>query len=174
MAHSCSRDALYSQYVVFRERDMKPIDFINAISLAACKNMTKTRIPASFTIAQAALESSWGGSKLLQDACNLFGVKADASWRGETISMKTGEHLNGKDVVVAASWRKYKNWQDCIDDHAKFLLQDRYKAAFDHCDDAYTFAKIIASRGYATDPLYANKIIAIIHSHNLLTFDRKG
>lgn len=152
---------------------MTPTDFIAAISKAAQDSMRATRIPASFTIAEAALESGWGKSQLVAQAFNLFGVKADSSWHGDTLSMQTGEHINGKDVTVPAKWRKYPNWLACINDHALFLINNpRYKLAFSHCDDAEAFTKAIAIAGYATDPAYADKIISVIRSHNLTTFDR--
>src|SRR4051812_38214708 len=105
---------------------MKPEDFIAAIGPAARASMAKTRIPASFTIAEAALESGWGGSQLALQARNLFGVKADPSWHGDTVSMMTKEFENGKPVMEPALWRKYPDWLTCIQDHAAFLLHDRY------------------------------------------------
>jgi flagellum-specific peptidoglycan hydrolase FlgJ len=152
---------------------MKPADFIAAIAPGAVACMAKTRIPASFTIAQAALESGWCHSALAYDAKNLFGVKASAAWHGETIDMPTREYLRGQWVTAQAKWRKYPTWESCIEDRAGFLLYNqRYHAAFEHCDDVEAFVTAIARAGYATDPAYAAKIISIIHSHDLKRFDR--
>jgi flagellum-specific peptidoglycan hydrolase FlgJ len=154
---------------------MTPADFIAAIAAGACACMAKTRIPASFTIAQAALESGWCHSALAFEARNLFGVKADASWHGETIDMPTREYLRGQWVTVPAKWRKYLTWETCIEDHAGFLLYNpRYHAAFEHCDDVEAFVKAIAKAGYATDPDYPAKVISIIQSHDLKRFDQGG
>lgn len=152
---------------------MKPADFIAALAPGAVACMAKTRIPASFTTAQAALESGWGHSAIAYDARNLFGVKADPSWHGETIMAPTQEFIRGKWITVEAKWRKYPSWEACLEDHANFLLYNpRYHSAFEHCDDVEAFVQAIARAGYATDPAYAAKIISIIHSHNLKRFDQ--
>ncbi|MDE3022966.1 MAG: glycoside hydrolase family 73 protein [Pseudomonadota bacterium] len=151
---------------------MKPSDFINALASAAQESMKTTKIPASFVIAEGALESGWGQSMLAENGMNLFGVKADPSWNGPTIEMRTREYLRGEWVIVPAKWRKYSTWLDCINDHAKFLLNNpRYEKAFAYTSDSIAFTRAIAAAGYATDPSYAAKIIAIIYGHNLIQFD---
>lgn len=148
---------------------MKPGDFIMAIAPAARESMLKTRIPASFVIAQAALESGWGSHA---PGMNLFGVKADKSWHGATITLPTREFIKGKWVVVSAIWRKYNDWLECIDDHAQFFLTNhRYQYAFIGLLTGEQFAKSIAAAGYATDPKYADKLIAVMRSHDLSQYD---
>jgi flagellum-specific peptidoglycan hydrolase FlgJ len=151
---------------------MTPEDFIAAIAPSAQSSALVTRIPASFVVAQGALESAWGISQLAQQGFNLFGVKADASWIGDTIAMSTREFINGKSVVVPALWRKYTSWLDCLNDHAAFLRNNhRYQSAFSGIQTGESFARAIAAAGYATDPLYAGKLIGIIRSHNLASLD---
>jgi flagellum-specific peptidoglycan hydrolase FlgJ len=150
---------------------MTPQDFIAAIAPAAQTSAATTKIPASFVIAEGALESGWGASQLAQQGMNLFGVKADASWHGDILTMNTREFLNGAWVMVPAKWRKYPDWLSCIQDHAAFLLDNaRYKPCF-ACTDVPDFVAALAKAGYATDPDYAAKIMAVIHSHNLTQFD---
>lgn len=150
---------------------MTPLEFITALKPAALSTQAKTGIPASFTIAQAALESAWGKSGLTTQARNLFGVKADASWCGDVLSLPTQECLKGEWVTVLAKWRKYKDWQGCIDDHAAFLLKNsRYKPAFAF-KTGIQFAQAVARAGYATDPAYATKIAQIITANNLNKLD---
>ena len=152
---------------------MKPADFIAMISPAAVASMLRTRVPASFTVAQSALESAWGSSGLVEHGRNLFGVKADASWHGDTVTMSTHEIVKGAPTYVMATWRSYPDWQACLDDHARFLTDNpRYKAAF-ACPDGESFTQAVAAAGYATDPLYAKKIIDIMRTHNLLILDKK-
>lgn len=154
---------------------MTPQEFIDQIAPAAQASQAATRIPASFTIAQAALESGWGRSELATKAFNLFGVKADASWADDVLTLPTKEVVNGEWVTVDARWRKYAGWQECLDDHAKFLIVNpRYKPAFDHCDDSVEFARAVAAAGYATDPSYASKIVDIIQAYDLKKFDQAG
>jgi flagellum-specific peptidoglycan hydrolase FlgJ len=150
---------------------MRPQDFIDAIAPAAKQSALTTKIPASFSVAEAALESGWGASMLAQQAHNLFGVKADSAWRGPTWTMQTREHLKGQWVMVPAVWRKYSDWLGSITDHAQFLLTNpRYKPAFAHADGE-GFAAAVQACGYATDPDYASKIIAIIRAHKLALLD---
>lgn len=151
---------------------MKPAEFIAAVGPAAQASATRTKIPASFTVAEAALESAWGRSKLAREGFNLFGVKADRAWTGQTLTMRTREYIHGQWVVVPALWRKYTDWLGSIEDHAAFLRKNpRYKACFD-CTDGEGFARAVAKAGYATDPDYASKIVSIIRKYSLADLDK--
>ena len=152
---------------------MKPDDFIKAIGPAAQASAAKTKIPASFTVAEAALESGWGSSQLAAQGFNLFGVKADKAWKGDTLTMRTREFLKGQWVVVPALWRKYADWLGCIEDHAAFLMANpRYRLAFTGDRTGEDFARAVAAAGYATDPKYADKIVSVIRAHNLSELDK--
>jgi flagellar protein FlgJ len=147
---------------------MKPNDFFAAIAPAAQASAKTTRIPASFTLAQAALESSWGAKA---PGHNLFGIKADASWKGPVVAEATHEHVGGKDVPIHDTFRAYDDWLGSINDHAQFLLANpRYRPAFE-CTSGRTFAQAVAAAGYATDPQYASKLVSIISTHHLDAFD---
>lgn len=152
---------------------MKPDDFIEMLELAARDSAEATGVPASFVVAQAALESGWGSSSLATKGRNLFGVKADKAWKGDILEINTREYLNGKWVFVSAKWRKYQNYLECLNDHAKFLLTNpRYQNAF-KTTNGEEFAKAIAAAGYATDPDYAKKVCSVIHAHKLARLDVK-
>lgn len=145
--------------------------FIDLIGPAAQASMRTTGVPASFTVAEAALESGWGESQLARDGKNLFGVKADPAWHGDVLTLNTREFLHGTWVMVPARWRKYNDWQNCMDDHAAFLHQNRRYAACFQCVAGDAFAKAVAQAGYATDPDYASKVISIINQHGLADLD---
>ena len=150
---------------------MKPQDFISKIKDDAMVSAAQSKIYASFSIAEAALESAWGSSMLALQGHNLFGVKADKSWTGNTITFRTREFLNGRWCFVSALWRKYPSWLGCFTDHAEFLHHNkRYEKAF-LAKSVEEFIVEIANAGYATDPLYASKIISIIKEHQLKSFD---
>jgi|OM-RGC.v1.023929158 flagellar rod assembly protein/muramidase FlgJ len=150
---------------------VNPSEFIMRLTSAAVASAKATGVPASITLAQAALESGWGESALAKTGNNLFGIKADSLWRGQTLTMNTKEFIKGHWVVVPALWRKYPSWQSSIDDHAAFLKQTpRYKACF-LCTTSPAFARALAQAGYATDPDYANKLIALMSKHQLQSFD---
>ena len=150
---------------------MTPLEFIALIGPAAQVCAKKSGVPASVTVAQAALESGWGESGLARKGRNLFGVKADASWKGDILTMQTKEFLNGSWVVVTARWRKYSNWQRALDDHAAFLKNNKRYAECFQCQSGVDFAQAVAKAGYATDPRYAYKLISIIEKHNLAQLD---
>jgi flagellum-specific peptidoglycan hydrolase FlgJ len=148
---------------------MTPKDFINAIAPAACESAKKTKIPASFVIAEAAIESGWGTHA---PGMNLFGVKADKSWTGPFTVKRTREVIHGESVFIDDKFRSYSDWLGSIQDHADFLLMNpRYKPAF-QCSDAESFTRAIAAAGYATDLDYASKIIHVIRSRNLTQYDK--
>ena len=145
--------------------------FIALIGPAAQASAKVTGVPASFTVAQAALESGWVESLLARQGKNPFGVKADPSWRGEVLTFTTREFLRGAWVTVPAYWRKYADWQACIDDHAAFLRQNRRYARCFACTAGAAFARAVALAGYATDPEYGDKIVSIIDQHRLDRLD---
>ncbi|CAH2911492.1 MAG: hypothetical protein CPSOU_2001 [uncultured Paraburkholderia sp.] len=148
---------------------MTPQDFIASISPAAKASAEVTKIPASFTVAQAALESAWGAH--CPGYYNLFGIKADPSWKEPVTSQITNEVVNGKTITITAKFRAYPDWLGSINDHAQFLLTNkRYQPAFAYTTGAL-FAQAVAAAGYATDPLYAQKIVSIIKKHGLSALD---
>ena len=152
---------------------MTPQAFIAAIGPAAIASAGRTKIPASFTVAEGALESGWGTSQLAIQGKNLFGVKADASWHGPTVSMQTREFLHGTWVMVPALWRAYADWSGCMDDHAAFLMNNpRYRGCFEHTDGP-GFAVAVQAAGYATDPHYSALITQLITQHGLAALDVK-
>ena len=151
---------------------MTPESFIAAIAPAAVASAKLTGFAASFVIAQGALESGWDSSGLALSAKNLFGVKADPSWLGDTVSIPTKEYLNDAWIVIPAKWRKYPTWQACLDDHAQFFrINPRYAAALKVRGDPLAFAAAIVKAGYCTDPDYLSKITDVIHVHNLTQYD---
>ncbi len=148
---------------------MPPSAFIEMLAGAAQDCQRKTGIPASITLAQAALESGWG-----KDAAgnNLFGIKADSSWKGPTISFRTTEHVDGKDVKLVDKFRRYDSWLASMVDHAQFLLKNpRYAKCFKQIDGA-GWARELQACGYATDPAYSDKLIAIMRGRNLALYDQ--
>lgn len=150
---------------------MKPLDFIAALAPAARESMKATKVPASFVIAEGALESAWGESGLYMQALNMFGVKADPSWKGAVYSLNTREYINGCWCMKKATWRKYPTLLDCVNDHAQFFLTNkRYKGCF-AAKNSEEFAMAVAKAGYATDPQYPQKIISIIRRYNLSQYD---
>lgn len=148
---------------------MTPAEFLDKLLPAARACQLATGIPASFNLAQAALESGWGKLAL---GNNLFGVKADRSWKGPTVSFRTTEHLGGKKVSMTDKFRAYSSWQECFDDHARFFKENPRYAACYRETTGEGWARAVAAAGYATDPDYAKKLVDIIRGRNLQRFDK--
>ena len=73
-------------------------------------------------------------------------------------------------TMVTAYWRKYPDFESCLEDHGEFLSHPRYA----HCFDAANgeeFARLVQEAGYATDPSYSDKLISIMRAHNLAALD---
>jgi Muramidase (flagellum-specific) len=145
-------------------------EFINSVKEGALKGQREYGILASLTIAQAILESSWGRSQLAMRANNLFGVKAFSGWRGKRITMATTEWYDGKKQTVNADFRVYESFDESIEDHSKLLSKGRYEAVR-RCGDYKSACMEIHKSGYATDPSYSDKLIAIIEEYRLYEFD---
>jgi Mannosyl-glycoprotein endo-beta-N-acetylglucosaminidase len=148
-------------------------EFINAVGAAAQRSFKATGVPASVTVAQAILESDWGRSRLARQGNNLFGIKAfNGSGPAGVVNLATWEHVNGSDVVVQAPFKAYYTLEESIDDHGRFFTRNkRYADAMAVANDPQAFARAIHNDGYATDPSYAAKLIALMDRYNLYRFD---
>ena len=155
--------------------------FIARAARAARATAKEYGVPAAVTLAQAALESDWGRAHM-GDANNYFGIKAyDKGGVPQIgpiakgfITLPTREVVNGRSITVNARFRAYKSMADSFRDHANFLkVNSRYAPAFDHTDEPDAFARAIAKAGYATDPSYADKLIALMRQYELYAYGRK-
>lgn len=147
---------------------MPPTSFIAMLLAAAQDCQRATGIPASFTIAQAALESSWGERVR---GNNLFGIKADKAWKGKTVDVPTHEVIKGKRVAMVDKFRAYDSLAECIADRACFLKANpRYAACFRETTGE-GWARAVAAAGYATDPAYADKLIAVMRGRKMAQYD---
>ncbi|WP_059053702.1 glycoside hydrolase family 73 protein [Paenibacillus senegalimassiliensis] len=142
-------------------------EFVAALAPAATANAAKSGIPASLILAQAILESNWGTSKLSVEAKNLFGMKGSGPLG--SILLPTTEYRNGQPVRVNASFRKYRNWAESLADHTILLSAKRYAAVVNKSGPEA--ARAVAAAGYATDPLYANKLIRLMSDYQLTRYD---
>ena len=147
---------------------MTPAEFIDQMLPGARACQRTAGIPASFTIAQAALETGWG-SRVRGN--NLFGIKADRSWKGPTVDVPTHEVVNGKSIAIVAKFRAYPSWAACIEDRARFFLSmPRYARCFAEHTGA-GWARAVAAAGYATDPNYADTLVSIMDGRELQRLD---
>lgn len=151
---------------------MNQKEFIEKLGPLAAKEMKKSGILASLTIAQAILESGWGKSGLTVKGNALFGIKATPNWKGKVYSAKTNECYDGKTLTtITAAFRAYGSWEESVADHTAILLLPRYKALVGE-KDYKKACKEIQRAGYATDPGYSGKLISLIETYNLTRFDK--
>lgn len=131
----------------------------------------RSGIPASITLAQAALESGYGKSALCN---NYFGIKASSNYSGPSCKSLTNEEVGGVMIPIIAYFRSYTSSTDSFADHSDFLLENkRYRTALTK-ENPYEFANELQRAGYATDSQYANKLKSIIREQNLTSLDMNG
>ena len=149
-------------------------DFIADIAPAAQQMQANYGVHASISIAQAILESDWGESELSAVYNNLYGMKGDNP--ENTVRLMTSEYYNGEWVTIQANFRVYGSWAESVQDHALLFVNgttwdpDQYAPVL----QAATYqeaAQAIQDCGYATDPDYAEKLIAVIEQYALYEYD---
>ena len=148
-------------------------EFIESLIPGARESFDKYKVYPSLIIAQAIHESGWGKSALAQKGNNLFGIKADSRWTGARINMRTAEYKGGNKYYINADFRKYKNFNESIVDHGKFLSNNsRYsKNGVFTARTSAEQAQALQRAGYATDPKYAQKLISTIKAYDLTRYD---
>ncbi len=151
--------------------------FLEAILPAATKAAQALGVSPRSILAQAALETGWGRSMPLdaqgRPSLNLFGIKATPSWRGATAASETTEFLGGQATRQVERFRAYDSFEASFADHARLLSTSaRYAGALNSGDDTHTYAAALQSGGYATDPNYARKLVAVAESVDQLLAGR--
>lgn len=126
---------------------------------------------SSVVIAQACLETGYGASQLMMKANAIFGIKAGLSWRGKVYSAKTKEVYNSKPVTITDTFRAYSSLEESINDYFNLICNNKRYSRAVHSNNFVECIHGIASGGYATDPSYADKVIQIINSFYLVTYD---
>ena len=145
-------------------------EFVSAATAAACAFAESGGSPAGVAVAQAALESNWGNSQLSRDAHNYFGIKAHGSlpW----IELPTHEAKNGALVRTVARFARYDSMEACFADRQRILTHVAVYAEERACvHDPEAFIRALA-RHWATDPLYAEKLLRIYRKHGFDQLDQ--
>jgi flagellum-specific peptidoglycan hydrolase FlgJ len=136
-------------------------DYILEFRPFAVKEMNRSGIPASVTLAQAILESAYGNSTLAIFANNHFGIKCKPDWKGETYPL-------GNDC-----YKKYGSALESYQDHSNHIRSRAwYKDLFKlKITDYKGWAFGLKRAGYAEDPNYAYSLIQIIEMYNFRGLD---
>jgi flagellum-specific peptidoglycan hydrolase FlgJ len=145
-------------------------DFLRKACAAA---VAANHVFPEYAACEAALESSWGISKLAVEANNLFGQKqAHPILPGtETISLPTREYLHGAWTTVQAGWIKFPDWQACFQERMHLLR--RLSAAYSHYAVALSAKSgeefvTEVSKSWSTDPDRAGKVLSIYDQHHTI------
>ncbi|MBQ4390443.1 MAG: glucosaminidase domain-containing protein [Paludibacteraceae bacterium] len=145
-------------------KNQKYVTYIEQWQSVAAQQEEDYGIPAAITLAQALLESSAGTSELAVNANNHFGIKCAGDWLGDVYRYD--------DDARGECFRVYTDAAESFRDHSLFLKKDRYKTLYDIDVTNYkAWAYRLRECGYATDPLYAQKLIRIIEEYELAPKD---
>lgn len=152
-------------------------DLIARIGPLATSSQQSTGVPASVTIAQAILESDWGRSGLTRQCHNWFGIKArqgEAYKEFATHEFVVSANGVGKLEAVRARFKTFISDGECFYAHGRLLSTlTRYAPAMAAAADPLAFAAKLQQCGYATDPMYPDKLARLIAEFNLTRFDVK-
>ena len=139
----------------------------------AMEQQQKYGIPASVTLAQAAIESSWGESSLSKEDKNMFGIHATQGW------LSAGNPYVERNDMGMVKFCKYGSEAESFEHHSRFLMENRrYSRCFTYASDDHAhWAQAICDAGYAYRPpdnpdRYAKTIESIINGSHLERYDQ--
>ena len=147
---------------------LKAMLYLQKYQVIAVEEMHRMGIPASIKIAQGMLESSYGTSKLAQEASNHFGLKCKEDWEGASMEYTDDE--------TDECFRAYRSAFESFHDHTNFLRY-HYRAFYDDLFDSKTkdyvlWAEGLEAGGYANNAQYAESLIGIIERYDLHELDK--
>jgi flagellum-specific peptidoglycan hydrolase FlgJ len=136
--------------------------FPDTIRSLALMVQGRYKVPAAVTMAQWALESSWGTNNL--GVSNYFGHTYNATMQYSQLRsfvIRT-EKIGNKRTL---KFTVYKNIAECFDAHGKYLSSSKhYRAAF-YTSSPENFARALGI--YAEDNEYTTKLIGIMRRYKL-------
>src|SRR5687768_10118249 len=105
-------------------------EYIDTFSTTIKEVVKGTGLFASVMMAQAILESSDrkgipGNSSLARIYNNHFGIKADKSWKGKKVNLKTREVFEGTAVLIGDFFRVYDDAVQSFADRVAFLKKNK-------------------------------------------------
>ncbi len=149
--------------------------FMQSIWPYAKKAANLLGVDPKLLLAQVALETGWG-KFVARDgegntSNNLFNIKANAKGANEFVQAKTTEYMDGSVINITASFKKYPFVEESFNDYVSLIKgNERYATVLAHANDPTRYANELYHAGYATDPNYADKILAIYNGNELQQF----
>lgn len=122
-------------------------------------------------IAQAILESGWGGSTLASKYNNFFGLKCGGSWKGKSVNMATKEEYSvGTLTDIRANFRVFDSIEDGVKGYFEFINYSRY-SNLKGVTNPEEYCRLIKADGYVTSSTYVTNLMRVIRDNNLTRFD---
>ncbi len=136
-------------------------EYIEKYKDFAIREMVRSGVPASITLAQGVLETESGNSELVRKSNNHFGIKCKAEW--------TGEKVYHDDDESGECFRKYDSSYHSYRDHSDFLRTRAHYAFLFSLEptDYKGWAHGLKKAGYATNPRYPQILIKTIEEYQL-------
>jgi len=148
-----------------------PEDFVRELWPQAVPAAAELGVDPAVLIAQAALETGWGQRALPAAAGsshNLFNIKAGRGWQGPTTTVQTVEYDGAAARLERASFRVYGSTAESFADYVDLIRgAPRYQEALASAAEPEAYLRELQAAGYATDPAYADKILAILQRGSL-------
>lgn len=149
-----------------------PQTFVKAIWRHAKEYAEQLNLDPKLLVAQAALETGWGKhinkDEQGQISHNLFNIKAGNDWHAKTTQTVTTEFNNGQAQTVTDTFRSYDSFSESFQDYINLIQKSsRYQNAISVSDDPRQYIQALHKAGYATDPQYPDKVLAIFDSETL-------
>ncbi|MEQ8485043.1 MAG: flagellar assembly peptidoglycan hydrolase FlgJ [Pseudomonadales bacterium] len=147
-------------------RPATPEAFVDGLRPHVAPAARRLGVQPEVLIAQAALETGWGQHRIVaangRDSFNLFGIKATSDWQGDTVTVSTLEFIDGVPERRRERFRAYSGLAEAVADYADVVAsRPRYEQAR-AAGSSEGYLRGLQAGGYATDPLYADKILAIL------------
>lgn len=147
-------------------------NFASAIRAPASIAAMELGTTTNTIIAFAGLETGWGQhipASGGQNSHNLFGIKSHNN-KQPSVTSQTTEYVDGQVRSMAQEFRSYQSIGESIEDFSRFLRTNpRYENALSHADNPERFIHLVHDAGYATDPDYADKVIAALEQLDNIT-----
>ena len=137
--------------------------FIAKVLPWALQTAQRTGLDPRLIIAQSALESGWGNSKLTQNENNYFGIK---DFSGDGKEYKTTEFFPDGAGNFVDTFATYPGLKQSFEAYEKLMNRPRYQGVLE-ADGLENQIMAMAESGFATDPNYARKLLSVSNSINL-------
>lgn len=172
---------------LFSKQPAYTYEFINQLAPHAVELGRKYGIYPSVMIAQAALETGWGGQGggVRDDYVlgippnhNLFGIKGN--YKGQSVVVTTTEELsNGEIITTKATFKKYPSYRESMEDYANKIRFNQetitwnpylYKNTWLENSDTYVKA-LDGLSSWATSSSYKERLNRVIENYSLTQYD---